>query len=192
VGPERTHGIAPAGPDLGGIVLDDSLGRPVRLGDIVDRPTIVNLVRYYGCPPCRLYLGSLEEHLDEIHRAGGGALGIGPAAPYQAVLLERSQISFPLLLDPERRVATALGLGRQSLLRFVFDVRGWWRWLRAMLGGARQGAITAGWQELPAVAVLDAGGSLRWLHRGRFVGDYPPLSTVLRHLGPAGTGHGTA
>lgn len=177
-----------AGLDLSGLILEDPQGRSIRLGDLIDRPTVIDLVRYYGCAPCRAFLAQLAERHDDIVRNGGAILGIGPAAPYQAELLQRRAISFPLLLDPDRRTAGAIGLGRQSLLRFLFDPRGWWRWLASWFRGGRQGLVTAGWEELPAVVVLDARGRAVWVYRGRFIGDYPPLADVLRHLTAATDG----
>lgn len=76
-------------------------------------------------------------------RAAGAILGIGPAAPCQTELLQRRGIPFPLLLDPERRVARAIGLGRLSLLPFLADPRGWHRWLASWFRGEWQGAVTA-------------------------------------------------
>jgi len=171
--------------DLSDLVLEDPDGDPVRLGDLIDRPTVIDLVRYYGCSPCRAYLRRLAEHHDDIERRGGAVLGIGPAAAYQAALLRKQGLRFPLLLDPRHRMAGAIGLGRQSLLQFIFGLRGWWRWLGSWFRGGRQGAVTAGCSELPAVLVLDSGARTVWVHRGRFIGDYPAIDETLDQLNRA-------
>jgi len=164
--------------DLSDITVADPGGTPVRLGDLVDRVTVIDLVRYFGCAPCREFIGEMTDRAGEFARLGAGRIGIGPHAAYQARgLLERG-IDFPLLLDPEHLVGAAIGMRRQSLLRFLFDVRGWWRWLRA-LGSARQGIITGGWWELPAVIVIDRDCEVLWAHRGRFIGDYPTMDQVM-------------
>jgi hypothetical protein len=34
--------------DLSDLVLDDPDGSPVRLGDLIERPTVIDVVRYFG------------------------------------------------------------------------------------------------------------------------------------------------
>jgi hypothetical protein len=170
-------------PDLAPLTLFDPDGNPVRLGDLIDRPTIVKVLRYYGCPPCRAYLDDLTVAHDRITGLGGGVLGVAAHAAHQARHRVSAGIPFPLLLDPEHLVAArlGLGLGRQTLRHFLFDGASWRRWLRS-LRRARQGLITGGWWEQPAVAVTDSAGRVAWVHRGEGIGDDPPLAGVFRHL----------
>lgn len=167
--------------DLSNIVLADPEGNPVRLGDAVDRPTVIDLVRYYGCAPCRVQLRELAANLSKLEGMGAGVLGIGPRAAYQAKLLSRRRVDFPLLLDPDHLVARAVGMGRQPLLRWIFDLRAWWRWLRALFRGG-QGMVTSGWWEVPGIVIVDGSCRVRWLYRGKSMGDYPPLATTLEQL----------
>jgi hypothetical protein len=118
----------------------------------------------------------------EIREVGGEALGVGPAAAYQAAnLISDREIPFPLLLDPDHLLAEAIQLGRQPLYRFVFHLKGWWRWVRTAWRG-RQGAITGAYWEVPAIVVVDSQARVVWAHRGRFLGDYPPIDETMRHL----------
>jgi hypothetical protein len=168
--------------DLSDLVVSDPEGREFRLGGLVDRPTVINVVRYYGCAPCRQQLMELADVHDTITAGGGAVLGIGPRAAYQARLLsERRHIPFGLYLDSDHRVAQAVGLGRQSLLRFIFDLRAWWRWLKGFLR-AGQGAITGGWWEVPAIVIVDALCRVQWQYLGDSIGDYPPLTETLAQL----------
>ena len=135
-----------------------------------------------GCAPCRDQLVTLDRHRDDIAAAGGMAIGIGPAADYQARLLrDRAGIPFPLLLDPDHEVARRAGLHRMPLARFVFDLRAWWWWLKAFVKRG-QGRIVGAYWETPAILVLDAGARVRWSYLGRSIGDYPPIATTLREL----------
>ena len=179
--------------ELAELHLADATGSEVRLGDLIDRPTIIDLVRYYGCAPCRAYLRGLADRHQEITDRGGAVLGIGPSAPYQARLLaEKADIPFPLLLDPKHLVGTTVGLHRQSLARFVFDLRAWGRWAAGFLRSG-QGRITGSYWETPGVLVTDAAARVRWAHRGRAIGDYPDLERVVGEMdrilatGPSGT-----
>lgn len=167
---------------LADLELLDPAGAPVRLGDLIDRPTVIDLVRYYGCAPCRRQLMALADRYDAIRERGGGVLGVGPRAAYQArLLMERGRVPFPLLLDPDHAVGAAVGLGRQSLRRWIFDLRAWWRWLRALLRSG-QGMVSGGWWELPAILVIDAECVVRWSYLGRSMGDYPPVEETLEAL----------
>ena len=168
--------------DLSDVIVNDVTGAPVRLGDLVVRPTVVDLVRYYGCAPCRQQLMALGARYEAIANNGGDVIGIGPRAAYQArLLVDRRHIPFPLLLDPEHQVGRAVGLGRQPLLRWIFDLRAWGRWLMGLLR-AGQGLVTGGWWEVPAILVLDGNCRVRWSHLGRSMGDYPPITEILAQL----------
>ena len=89
---------------------------------------------------------------------------------------------FPLLLDPDDQVGTALRLRRQSLVAFVFNLRAWWRWLRAFVRRKRQYRITGHYSEVPAVAILTQAGAIAWLHRGQGIGDYPEIADVIARV----------
>ncbi len=88
-------------------------------------------------------------------------------------------MTFPLLVDPERRVYDALELPRRWWV--VLNPRGWWIYLRAILRGNRQGRIIDPIQ-LPGLAVLDGDARAVWVYRGTALGDYPPIDRVLSEL----------
>ena len=129
-----------------------------------------------------MYLLQLAAQHEEIDDSGGAVLGLGPGAAHQARhLITKRGIPFPLLLDPDHLVAEAIDLGRQPLLRFLFHPGGWWRWGKNLWQG-RQGAVTGAWWEVPAVLVLDSRSRVVWAHRGRFMGDYPPIEETMENL----------
>ena len=76
----------------------------------------------------------------------------------------------------------ALGLGRLSLARFLFDARGWGRYLRSLAAVRRQGLITAHYSVLSGVALTDAAGEVRYVHRATGLGDYPPVDELIGRL----------
>ncbi|HXG40989.1 MAG TPA: peroxiredoxin-like family protein [Candidatus Limnocylindrales bacterium] len=155
-------------------------GEEVRLGDVVDRPTILVIPRYYGCLPCRNYLRQVSERYPEVEASGGAALGVSVGAAHQARwLLDEWGIRFPLLVDPERRLYEALELPRRWWV--ALNPKGWWNYARAIARGSRQGRIVEPFQ-LPGLAILDAAGDAVWVHRGRALGDYPELDRVLAEL----------
>lgn len=165
---------------LGEIQVQTAEGDPVRFGDLVDRPTILVIPRYYGCLPCRDYLSQVSARLEAVDASGGGALAVSVGADYQARWLsEKRGIRFPLLVDPDRRVLDALQLPRKWWV--VLNPRGWMNYGRAIVRGNRQGRIIDPIQ-LPGLALLDASANAVWIHRGRALGDYPKLDDVLVEL----------
>ncbi len=155
-------------------------GTPVRIGELVDRPTILVIPRYYGCLPCRDYLRQVAERYDEVEAIGAGAIGLSVGADFQAAwLIEHYGIPFPLLVDPERKVYDAIELRRK--LSVVLNPRGWVKYASAISRGNRQGRIIDPLQ-LPGLALLDETARPITVHRGKALGDYPALDSVLGEL----------
>lgn len=70
---------------------------------------------------------------------GATAIALASGAAADARTLMAEGIWFPCLLDPDKQVYRALGIGRITL--GWLDAVGWWRYLRAFLRGARQGRL---------------------------------------------------
>lgn len=172
--------MAEAKPPLADIHVRTVTEDEIRLGDLVSRPTILVIPRYYGCLPCRDYLAQVSNRLDEVEQAGGAALGVSVGADHQARwLAEEKGIQFPLLVDPERRVYDALDLPRKWWISL--NPRGWWNYARAIARGSRQGKIIEP-NQLPGLALLNSQADAVWVHRGKALGDYPKLDQVIARL----------
>lgn len=166
---------------LADVVIEAVDAGAMRLGDVVDRPTVLVIPRYYGCLPRRGYLREVSERLGEVEAAGGAALGVSVGAAHQARwLVEEKGVRFPLLVDPQRRVFDALDLPRRWWVGL--NPKGWWNYARAVARGNRQGRIVEP-NQLPGLALLDEHATAVRLHRGSALGDYPPLDVVLAELG---------
>lgn len=152
-------------------------GSPVRLSELLEGPTIVPIVRYYGCMPCRDYLLALEELRDEAAAAGVGIIGVGRAADYQARHLMGTAVGYELVLDPDQKLYDALSLHRFPWWMMLHP-KTWRNYLRAFRR-ARQGSITNHPLQSSGVVVLDKNRRILALHRGRTLGDYPPARDML-------------
>ncbi len=112
--------------------LNDMLGKPVRLQDLRGKVVLVNLWATW-CPPC---LAEMPD-LDAVYRAyrdqGLVILGVDDQEPGQTVsdFLVRNPLPYPILLDPDSRVARAYHVDYLPA-SFVVDKRGM---LRATLPG---------------------------------------------------------
>jgi hypothetical protein len=120
---------------------------------------------------------------ESIAASGGTVIGIAPASADQAKHLMSEAIPFDLFIDPDQRVGERIGVEKQSLSHFLLSVPGWWRYLKALFSGNWQLRITGHYSNVPSVAVVDANGTVAYVHRGSGLGDYPPIETVLDELG---------
>lgn len=118
----------------------------------------------------------------EIQQLGATVIGVGPEAPNQAARLIAKGCPYPLLLDPDYNLSATIGVGRQSLARYLFNLRAWARWLWAFLTNRHQGKITGHYSNLPGTAVVDATGDVHWAHHGTGLGDHPPIRRILHQL----------
>lgn len=91
-------------------------------------------------------------------------------------------VPFKLYLDPDQLVNRRIGSRGQSLVRFIFNLPAWWRYLKAFLAGNWQRRITGHYSNVPAICVVDADAEVTYSHTGTGIGDYPPLQTVLDAL----------
>jgi peroxiredoxin len=86
---------------LADIGVQTTNGEPVRLGELVERPTVLVIPRYYRCLPCRDYLGPVSERLEQVDAAGGAPLGVSVGAAHQACwLMEQRGVRFPSWSTP--------------------------------------------------------------------------------------------
>jgi len=74
------------------------------------------------------------------------------------------------------------------LWQFLFNIKGWWRYLRAAARNHRQGKVTQRYSVLPAIMVVLPDGDVTYLYRGTSIADYPPLETTLEELTAQVTG----
>lgn len=166
-----------AGDRIGALTLSDVDGRPVELATRLTSPAIVPLVRYYGCMPCQAYLRKLESQRELLERWGFTLFGVGGAADYQARHLMAHGVGFPLLIDEQHQLYAELTIHRIRWWTLLSPAT-WWKYLRSARH-ARQGRITDHPLQAPGLVILDPDGTIRYLHRGETLGDYPPLPELL-------------
>jgi hypothetical protein len=130
--------------------------------------------------PCRDVLSQLRDAHAEIEALGAAALAVGTGADFQARQLMRDGLPFPALLDPDKKLYRALGIERIHWTQWLRAAT-WKRYLRSARR-ARQGRLTGDILQAPGIVILDSQATVRYLHRGQTLGDYPPLAEVLAAL----------
>lgn len=155
-------------------------GGGASLGDLATGEwLVIQLVRYFGCLPCQEWLIALDAAAPDLAARGIRAAAIGGSADYQARWLRDDRgVQMPLLLDPGHGLRDALGAGEPLGARLA-DPRGVAAYVGALARGARPQRITSDTVRRPGVVVLDRDLTVRWMHVGRRIGDYPPLGDVL-------------
>jgi AhpC/TSA antioxidant enzyme len=121
-----------------------------------------------------------EAHPAFVER-GAQVIAVGTGAVFQARRLMQDGMPFPCLVDETAGLHRALGIGRVSW-RAVLSATTYGNYWRAWRRGARPGMVTGDPRRLSGVAIFDAIGRLRWIHRSRTIGDYPAVPTVLAEL----------
>ncbi|OGL18404.1 MAG: hypothetical protein A3G97_05925 [Candidatus Rokubacteria bacterium RIFCSPLOWO2_12_FULL_69_21] len=101
--------------------------------------------------------------------------------------LQETGAPFPLLLDPERRVYRAYGLGR-SVLR-VWSPKVVWHYLRLVLAGRRLKPIQGDPHQLGGDFIVDPEGTVRLVHPSRDPTDRPSVEALLKALRETGKGN---
>lgn len=150
-----------------------------------DAPAVIAFLRHPGCPFAEQTLGSLRaaaaaepevrivavshasrETTDEWVRAVGGADGVA------------------LVVDEERRLYGAWGIGRSDLGHFMGPSA-----LKGVVQLAREGIHNrhphgSRWQSAGSFAV-DRSGTVRWRHLPEHAGDLPDLEQAAAALAPS-------
>jgi peroxiredoxin len=165
-------------PDLLPLTTPD--GGDVDLASLAGpRWLVVQLVRYFGCLPCQEWLAALDRASDDLAVRGARAAAVGGSADYQARWLRDERgVRIPLLLDPDHALRDVVGAAAPLGPRLA-DPRGLGSYARALARGNRPRRITRDTVRSPGVVILDRQLTVRWLHVGRRIGDYPRIADVL-------------
>jgi len=128
----------------------------------------------------------LCHHDDEIRKLNTEVWIISFSTPDLAhVWIEETCTSFRILLDPERNVYAAYGMGR-SWAR-TLSVITLWFYLKALFRGRRLHGKQGDLAQLGGDFIVDAEGIIRLAYPSRDAADRPPVArllSVLRQLQP--------
>ena len=104
--------------------LDDLEGRTVRLSDLRGQVVLVNLWATW-CPPCLAEMPDLAALYQTYKSEGFVILGVDDQERAQTVadFVARNPVPYPILLDPDSRVARAYGVSYLPA-SFLIDRRG--------------------------------------------------------------------
>ena len=85
-------------------------GDSVKLVDLLGKKTILYFYPMAGTPGCAKQACDFRDNLGSLAAHGYQVIGVSPDSPEKlAKVAEQDALSFPLLSDPERAVATSYG-----------------------------------------------------------------------------------
>jgi AhpC/TSA antioxidant enzyme len=116
-----------------------------------------------------------------IEKRGARVVAVGTGADFQARRLMDEGMPFSCLVDADAVLYRVLGIGRVKV-RAILDPATYLNYWRAWRRGSRQGRVTGDPRRLSGVAIVDAGGHLRWRYVASTIGDYPPIAVVQDQL----------
>ena len=125
-------------------------------------PVLVNFYRGGWCPYCNLELKAYQEKLETIRSLGAELVAISPETPNRAeATAAKNEISYPVLTDPQNRLAEALGI--------VFTLPPELASLYETFGNNLPEAHgEAGWRlPIPATYVVGEDGAILYAHVAR-------------------------
>ena len=123
---------------------------------------------------------------DQRAQLAGGLACITFAEPPLLAMFERELgLGVPLFGDPDRAAYRAFGFGRGSVRRVWLDPRVWRAYARLLAAGQRPQVNGQDTLQLGGDAVIDAAGTLTWIHRSTGPDDRPSVATVAAELAEA-------
>jgi len=105
----RARGAGDRAPDF---ALEGPDGEVVSSADLLARgPLVVSFYRGVWCPYCNMELQALQAALPAIRATGASLVAISPQTkPNSRKSIRQNELDFPILSDPENRIADAFGL----------------------------------------------------------------------------------
>ena len=93
-----------------GFELEDQNGKKIKLSDFEGRKVLLYFYPKADTPGCTTQACSVRDSSENLRKKNLAALGISPDVPQQQKKFDdKYSLGFPLLADPEHRVADAYG-----------------------------------------------------------------------------------
>lgn len=165
------------------ITLLDIHGQQVQLGNYWKNGlTLMSFLRHFGCLHCRHRLAELEQHRDELTRAGFQLLALGLGEPKHAErYCGKLAPHLTCFADTVNDGYYAWGLRQGTMGEFAaqsFNVLK--SSAKAMLAGHMQGASTGDAQMLPGTFIIDRAGIIRYAYYSKYAGDDPTIDELVQ------------
>jgi peroxiredoxin len=157
--PENFPNALKVGQKVSDFTLNDATGKSVSLATLRQNgPVIISFYRGAWCPFCNIELRALQKELATFKELGVSLVAISPEQPDYAIpLIERENLTFPVLSDLSNTVAKQFGI--------VFAIEGEVRRISHDVFGVDLPKLNGdqSWEmPVPATYLIDADGIVRF------------------------------
>ncbi len=152
----------------------NAAGETVRLGTVLDGPTLLIFVRHWGCMECSLLLSDVVPVLPTVAKLGVRIVIIGNGSPGAIKAFEAHY----KLVDKHIRVFTDPTLAVQALAGMQRSVwggtgpRALWTLLTGWAQGHPNSLWDGDWWQQGGVVLLDSVVNEVWRHDNTYLGDH--------------------
>ncbi len=155
----RQNTVLEVGDQAPDFSLPDALtGETVTLESLLGRPLLVYFARGTWCPTCRKWMSIIENNMPELEKRGAGAVVImAQRAARMRDDLKDTHYPFPVLADADRKVVKEWGVYVKANFESINIAR-------------------------PANFVLDAAGTIRFMHISSVQFEFASLDDILATL----------
>ena len=124
----------------------------------------------------------MRDKAAEFEKAKVRVVLVGMAPPKESKeFLERFEIPFPMICDPERRLYDSYGLKKMGVLGFLSPSLAL-KSLSALAGGNLVGMPEGDVKQLAGIFIVDNSGHVRFRHLSADPADFPSAEDVLGAL----------
>ena len=174
------------GDRLPAFIIDTDRERQVPLHSLLKGTTILRVLRYVGCPTCRIDIHDIVSCYEEFTKRGAQVLVVMQSTPesLNAALNEEDR-KVTYVCDTDQRIYRALAIDpaktREELLGA--DPSAWAaKRARADAAGYVHGASEGEEMQLPAMFIVDEAGTVLFAHYGKTIPDIPTVDEMLALL----------
>lgn len=164
---------------LGSVEVLDIWGKPVFFRELWKaKPTVLVLVRHFGCLYCHEHANTVVHSQDAIGAEGGQLVLLGHGNPTHAgEFMRRIGLAERVYTDPARIIYRALGM-KHGMLR-VYNLESSRHLRRATLAGYRNSGIRGDRWQLGGTVLIEPSGQVAYRFASEVAGDHGSLSDVL-------------
>ena len=158
----------------------------VTLHSLLKGKTILRVLRYIGCPSCRLDVHEIAESYGDFTTRGAQVLVVMQSTPdsLNAALNEEDR-AITYVCDPELQIYRALAIDPAKTKEELIgtDPSAWAaKRARADAAGYVHGASEGEEMQLPAMFIVDEVGTVLFAHYGKTIPDIPTVDEMLALL----------
>jgi peroxiredoxin len=165
------------------ITVSDIHGEPVDIASFwKSGPTLISFLRHFGCIHCRARMSELEQHKDELEKAGLQLVALALGEPKHAErYCGKLAPGMKCFADDKNDGYYAWGLRQGSPREFFSQGLNVLKAsAKAFANGHVQGAATGDPYMLPGTFIIDRDGIVRYAYYSAYAGDDPAIDVLIQ------------